>query len=69
MIKIDQIDILSNMTEEDIYESFDEFDKVELRIFILKKFFCYLFYMFWTYRKYCTNHDIHNSQKQDKDFS
>ena len=29
MIKIDQIDMLSNMTEEDIIESFDEFDKFE----------------------------------------
>ena len=29
MIKIDQIDMLSNMTEEDIYESFDEFNEVE----------------------------------------
>ena len=29
MIKLDKIDILSNMTEEDIYESFDEFNEVE----------------------------------------
>ena len=29
VIKIDQIDIVSNMTEEDIYESFDELDEFE----------------------------------------